>query len=51
MSNELTKSMTEKLRSAESEIARIQSENTDLKTKLQENSKRSDIIMYVKKNR
>lgn len=49
MSNQLTKSMAENLRSAESENARLQSENTDLRTKLQENSKRSDIDMYVKK--
>lgn len=49
MSNQLSKRMAENLRSAESENARLQSENTDLKTKLQENSKRSDIDMYVKK--
>lgn len=49
MSNQLTKSMDENLRSAESEKARLQSENTDLNTKFQENSKRSEIDMYVKK--
>lgn len=49
MFNQLTKNMAENLRSAESENARLQSENTDLRTKLQENSKRSDIDIYVKK--
>lgn len=44
-SNQITKSMAEKLRSAESENARLQSKNKDLKTKLQENSKRSDIYV------
>uniref|UniRef100_K1QJT6 Uncharacterized protein n=1 Tax=Magallana gigas TaxID=29159 RepID=K1QJT6_MAGGI len=41
--------MVEYIRSADSENGRLQNENTDLKTKLQENSRRSDIDMYVKK--
>ena len=49
MFNQHTKSMVEYIRSADSENARLQNENTDLKTKLQENSKRSDIGIYVKK--
>lgn len=43
MSVQLTKNMTEKLQSAESEMLKIQC------TKLQEKSKRFDINIYVKK--